>query len=332
LFYGEPILFPLLCVVGATTAISGFQTTAFAVASRKIRLARLTLLRLGGQVISIVITIALAWVYKSVWALAVGSIVGTSVQTILGHIVLRSHGHALQLEREAFGSLIRFGRWIFLSTLITFLGGGGMQLVQAKLVPMDTLGKLYIAGVIGWALGDLTNRVGDAVGFPTLAKVVRETPRRVRSVLDRIRVRLLVLTLPGFILLSLISTPLINTLYDARYAIVGDYLAITAINGAIAVLPMVYQNAVLAAGNSRVHFIVMSVFMVARLIGVVAGFYCGGVIGMLIGGGIAMLVGFFVAAKYAHDEGWLSPRTDAFAFAFIFAGACASYLVHAGTW
>lgn len=329
-FYGEPALFPLLCVAGATSAITGLQTTALAVANRQIKLARLTLVQLGGQAITIAATVTLAWLYESVWALAIGSVIGAVVQTVLGHVVLPSHGHALRLEPEAMHSLFRFGRWIFLATLITFLGGNGMQLVTGKLVSVDILGKLAIAGTIGWALGDLTNRVAGTVGFPALASISRREPARMRSVINSIRVRLLSITLPGFILLSLVANPLVNTLYDARYAVVGDYLAITAIVGAIAVLPMGYQNAFLAAGNSRVHFIVMSAFMVFRLAGVVSGFYLGGAIGLLLGNGVATLAGYFVSAKFARDDGWLSPRTDAIALTFVFVGACLTYFVHVG--
>ncbi|HSS95708.1 MAG TPA: oligosaccharide flippase family protein, partial [Terriglobales bacterium] len=284
-----------------------------------------------GQAISITMSVILAWMLMSVWALAIGIVIGTFVQTVLGHILLKSHGHAIRMERESLHSLVRFGRWIFLATLITFLGGNGMQLVQAKLVSIDTLGKLYVAGTIGSALGDLTNRIATAVGFPALANIARGQPHRMRSVLDRIRVRMFIAVLPGFIALSLISGPLIHTLYDARYAAASNYLAIIAITSAMSVITVEYQNAFIASGNSRIHFIVMSVFMILRLAGIILGFYLGGVEGMLVGSGVAVLATYFVTAYYAQKAGWLSPRTDSVAITVIFLGACVSYFVHGGT-
>ena len=119
---------------GITAAINGFQTTASAIANRNIKLARLTLVQLLGQAISICFTVVLAWYYKSVWALAIGGVVGSAVQTILGHIFLPSHGHSLRLDRKSLHSLVRFGRWIFFATLVTFIGGRGLQAIQGAFV------------------------------------------------------------------------------------------------------------------------------------------------------------------------------------------------------
>ena len=85
LLYQQPMLFPLLCVVGATAAINGFQTTAIAKANRDIRLARLTVVKLCGQAVSICATMVLAWKFESVWALAVGNVIGAAIQTAMGY-------------------------------------------------------------------------------------------------------------------------------------------------------------------------------------------------------------------------------------------------------
>jgi O-antigen/teichoic acid export membrane protein len=328
LFYGEPILFPLICVVGVAAAINGFQTTALATSNRNIRLARLTLVQLGGQVISISVMVTLAWMFGSVWALATGNVVGAIVSTTLGHVFLPSHGHAVRLEKEALYSLVRFGRWIFWATLVTFLGGHGIVAVRGALVPAGTLGIISIAGSFPWAVSELTNRLVGSIGFPALSSIAREEPERMRSVLDRIRLRLLALTLPAFVALSLASTLLIDTLYDKRYAAAGTYLAILAITHAIGVVPIFYQNAFLACGNSRAHFVISSAFMALRVAGVIVGFYIAGVVGMLVGAGIATFVGFFIAAHFARQAGWLSVGVDLLSIGFIALGAILSFVWH----
>ncbi len=111
--YKEPQLFPLLCAVGSTAAISGFQSMALATASRKLWLGRLTAVTIAGQAVTTVITITLAWLYHSVWALAIGDIMGSVVQTILGHLALPWHRHKVHLERDALNTIFRFGRGSF---------------------------------------------------------------------------------------------------------------------------------------------------------------------------------------------------------------------------
>lgn len=60
-FYNEPQLFLLLPVVGLSTLISGFGSTAPFTLNRHIALGKLAIFELGGQVISVIVMIVWAW-------------------------------------------------------------------------------------------------------------------------------------------------------------------------------------------------------------------------------------------------------------------------------
>jgi O-antigen/teichoic acid export membrane protein len=330
--YGQPTLFPLLCVVGSTAAINGFQSFALATASRRLQLGRLTLVQLGGQITQIAITVILAWMYDSVWALASGNVIGAIAQTLLSHVAWPSQGHMVRLDQESLNSLLHFGRWIFLATLVTFLGGQGLQLIQGALVPPKTLGMLYIATMFSWSLRDLSSQLYRSVVFPILSKTFREDAQRVKSQMERSRLYLLALIVPSLIVLSFSSNFLISTLYDVRYAAAGPYLAISAITAAIGILPMAYQNALLACGDSRAHFIIVSAGVTFRIAGLLIGFRFGGVVGMLLGIGVGSLMHFLGSAAYARKMGWQSPLTDLASIGVILIGAYASFTWQAGVW
>lgn len=123
--YEQLILFPILCFVGVTAVIQGFQSTALATQNRKLQLGRLTLIPLIAQIISTIVTVLLAWIYESIWALAVGSIVSVVAETILSHLILPSHRHRFHFEGKSLSGLLRFGKWIFLSTMVGYFGGHG---------------------------------------------------------------------------------------------------------------------------------------------------------------------------------------------------------------
>jgi len=325
LFYGQPILFPLLCTGGVAAAINGFQSTALATANRKLMLGRLTFVQLVGQVITIAVTVALAWLYESVWALAIGNVIGAVVQTLLGHILLPSHAHAIRIERKAVESLIHFGKWIFLSTLITYFSAKGIQAIQGALVSAEILGLIYISSTISWAMGDLASRIIGLVGLPALSKIAREEPNRFPEVLRRIRFWTLAGTLPVIVMLSISSMPLIDLLYDERYAATGRYLAIMAITSAIATLPMLYAQAFTALGDNRMRFVISVILMMGRVTGLSLGFYLADVEGMLVGIGAGTLFAFVIVGYYAHRAGFLALRLDLAAIGFIFLGGWISY-------
>lgn len=323
--YAQPQLFPLLIAVGSTAAINGFQTTAIATNNRNMRLGRMIIIQLSGQIITIFVMVILALIYQSVWALAIGGIVGALATVMLGHLYLPSHRHKLGIEKESFDTIFKFGRWILLATLVTFMGGQGILAIQGTLVSLDTLAFIYVAGMFAMMAVSLTLRLLSLVIFPILSKISREEPERLPMILSKMRNRVLGLTIPAFLVLSLTSTLIIDVLYDERYAIAGTYLAILAINGAIEVLPMMYQNALLARGDSRTHFILMVAITTLRLIGLFVGFHIANIEGMLAGIGAGSLAGYFVVAIFAHKEGWLSIRNDILAIGVILIGACLSF-------
>jgi O-antigen/teichoic acid export membrane protein len=126
----------------------------------------------------------------------------------------------------------------------------------------------------------------------------------------RIRSLQTAVTTPGYILLAVVAQPLIGVLYDDRYAAAGLYLSFLALNGAISVLPMIYQNALLASGDSRAHAFVMGVASALKIAATVAGFYIGGPVGMIVGVGVAEVLVFAVSATIASRQGFASLSID----------------------
>ena len=318
----------MLCVVGSTAAISGFQSMAIATSNRKLWLGRITLVNVANQVATTIVTITLAWIFQSVWALAIGNVVGSLIGTILGHLALPWHRHKLHMERKAMGSLFRFGRWIFLTTLVGYIGGQGMRAIQGALVTTETLGYIAIAGTFSLAMSELCNRLVGSVGFPRLAMAAREQPGQLLDMLNRMRVRLLGFSIPILLALSLVSVPLIKLLYDPRYAIAGPLLAIMAINAAIAIVPTMYHTAFLAVGDSRTPLFLVTISTVMQVVGATVGYSVGGLEGMLIGMGCGGIGYYCAAAGIAGRAGWLSLRIDGPTLLLIVAGAWATYRVN----
>ncbi len=300
LFYGEPLLFPLIAAVSTTAMIKGFQSIGVAYTQRQIALGRMTAMELVSQVAAAVVMIIAAWQMNSVWALAVGTIFGAFVRVFLSHWLLPSH-NAFLLHKKYMLEIFHFGKWIFGSTLLTFVGGRGLAIIQGKLAGVEVLAFITLATTLSWALGDLVSHILNKVLFPYLSRIQRQEPARFNVEFFKLRSIILALVIPGFCLLSFIAQPLIDLLYDERYALTGGFLAIMALGAGIGCLSMIYQNAILAKGETRTQFHFMVIFSVFRISGVVLGFYVAGVWGMLIGsaaaGFLAYLVSLFIAVR-----------------------------------
>lgn len=287
LIYGQPILFPLLVALSSTAAISGFQTIGLATSERELDFFRPTVVALLGQFISVIALIALAWYWRSVWALAVGTIIGTVAAVVLGHVVLRSHRHRFMLDPASTGSIVSFGRWILLSTIVTFVGSEGLRALQAGLLSLAEFGVLSIAYTMALIATDLPTKLTGTIGLPALAEAYRSSPDRMANVLWQLRKRVLILAIPLAAIVAMASEPLIELLYDNRYHSAGRYVAVLTLSNAVTVVFSGYSTALLAMGQSKTYLISTSFMAVTRIVGISAGFEIYGTLGMLIGLGLA---------------------------------------------
>src|SRR5262249_24993573 len=121
-FYDEPGLPSLkwlLPAVGLETAISAFDSTALYTLDRRIAQGWRVALQSGNSLVTMAVTIGLAWLYASVWALVIGNLVSALTNMACSHVLVRGVRNRLHWDRTALTSLLHFGRWVFFGTVFT---------------------------------------------------------------------------------------------------------------------------------------------------------------------------------------------------------------------
>ncbi len=315
--YSAPALPYILGILSLSPLIQGFESTKLATANRQLYFKRVIFIEILSQILGLVLMVGWALVNKSIWALVAGSLLSTLMKTFLSHIVLQGQQNKWHWDTEMFHELFHYGKWIFLSTMFSYLGGRGLRLIQGILVTVETLAFLHIAGIFAWGLGALVGRISGNIVFPVFSDAARKGNKELSLVIHKLQAKMLLIIIPCFLFLSLISNGLIEILYDDRYTIVGDYLSIMAINGAVAVLPMFYQDAWLAAGDSRKAFVVSGVAMVLRITGTCVGFFAYGIEGLLYGIGFSTLVLYVFVVYMTREKGWVNLKVDSGAILLI---------------
>lgn len=332
LLYQEPELANLLWLCAFTSVFLGFQTICIPLANRRLQLARLTMIKIGGQIAGITAMITLAILMESVWALAIGTVIGAFCELCLGHALLRGHKHKFRFHKESAARIFRFGKWIFWSTIFSYLGGQGIRAIEGTLVTTEILGMIAIAGTMSLAAVEVVNHILRHVLFPALSIVNRSDTSRFREILTKVRLKLLVMTIPIFALLSLLSSFIIGFLYDDRYLYAGPLLAILALSGAANSLPSLYQNALLSLGDSKTNFILNCTSTTLKLTGMYIGFQLADVFGMLAGVGVGALAGYFAMAFILRKRQLIQIKIDLISILVILAIAYATYQLNIAPW
>lgn len=284
IFYSEPMLKELLPIVGISAVINGFNSTKLASVNRKLHLGRLTLLELGSYIISLIVMIIWAYIYSSVWALVFGGLVGSFAKMIFSHLFLEGEKNFFHWEKEAFHALHNFGRWVFLSSALTFLAGQGDRLLMGRILDVKFLAFFTLASTLNQMFAIAFQQVAGKVLFPSYAELYRQQDlRKFYQILRKVRVLQISLSWLFSMVFIVWGIKIIEILYDTRYADAGWILQILAVGPLVGSLSTSYRGVLFGIGKPKLSTFLVAVQFSIKLLAMVIGNYYWGTQGVIIG-------------------------------------------------
>lgn len=317
-FYNQPILVYLLPVAGLTTLMQGFTSTKWMLANRNLKLEWLTILDLIIQLAGVIAMVSAAFIVRSlnapqdiaVWALAIGSLIGCLMRVVLSHWVLPGPKNQFDWDPASFQELQHFGRWIFVSTLLTFFVFQGSNLIIPRLLGVGFLGVYSFASNLSQVAASITGAINSRVLYPSYAELVRERPERLRPVLKRARLVLNGVNWVVSLVFIFFGKTLIGIMYDARYADAGWILQILSVGALVSLLGGTYGNVLLAQGKTFLMSVLMGVQVVVQLTCMAVGYWLGGEQGLIAGlSAMGWFLYPFQAVVYHRLKVW-QPEVD----------------------
>lgn len=215
--YDQPMLRFVIPAIGLAHVPRDFSSTSIATLNRELRQKILTCMELTIQIVSLLSMIAFAYVYRNVWALVAGQLVASIMYMVWSHSINSGRPNRLLLEKDAVTELLSFGKWIFVSTAMTFLAAQTDRLLLGRLFPMGLLGVYSISVMLAGLPQQVISRLGSKVVFPLVAKFAHLPRLEMRRRIERPRGFLLVSGALLVALLTCFGDLLVSVLYDERY-------------------------------------------------------------------------------------------------------------------
>ena len=284
----------LVPLAAATAIIFGFVPTKLWLLYRHLDLKRIAILEVASFAVAMVSMIALATIFSNAWVLLAGGVIRTFAKVTMGTFWLKGPFNRPDWDPEAARDIIHFGKWITLSTLITFLSERMTILLLPTLTDLGVLG-IFSQGNKFAALSSVM--VGPVVGqvmLPALAEAARVNHETLVAGFRTSRetiLRFLTLTTLG---IALFVPVFIRVALDDRYIDAGWMTQLTLIAAWFNFLQFTWSKAVLAIGNSRPLPISYAVKFIATFSASVGGFHLYGVPGLLVGSGLGSMAGHIV--------------------------------------
>jgi O-antigen/teichoic acid export membrane protein len=312
--YSSAELLLLIPFIGFSAVIQGFNSPKILSYRRHLRVKQLVSWELATQVVTVVISVLLAWEYGSVWSVAFGGVIGALFGCALSYFIAGGKLPKFTMDRDAILSIWSFGRWIFLSTALTFVIQQGDVLILGAFLTKQDLGMFAIAVIWSRAVLQLLLKINDQVMVPLYSQVIREDKNAIKGKIKIARTHLLLATLPMACLMIVGGQILIELLYDSRYHSAGWMLQILSVGTIGSIISASAGAALLSLGDSFNFMLFQIARALLLIVCMLLGGYYFGVVGLISGVAVSKILSYpFLAVILSRHKIWL-PGLDMTAY------------------
>lgn len=175
-FYGNKQLSPILKFVSLSFVFSGFTSVGVFLFLRELDFKNKVLFEQSAAISNTIVSVVLAIIFKNVWALVIGQVIGTLAGLIFSYI-LYPFKPSFKFDIEEVKKLFQFGKYVFGATILTFLFIQGPDALIGKILNLNALGFYVVAFGIANTPATSVTHVVSQIAFPAYAKLQDDLPR-----------------------------------------------------------------------------------------------------------------------------------------------------------
>jgi O-antigen/teichoic acid export membrane protein len=307
--YGNATLPAIIAVGSFSSVILGFQSMKLTLMSRRLELRRITLIEMIQMTVSYAVAIVMGSLTHSVWSFVVNGMAGSIICTLLSHTWLPGHRDRLAWNRSALEELLRFGKWVFVSSIIGVLAMNGDRLLLGGWITAASLGFYSIASSLSSMVDGIAGRIFSNVSLPALGEIARDQPGRFPEVYTRMRwgADTIYVAAAGFLFAA--GQKIVMVLYDPRYLSAGDMLQLLSF-GLLLSRYTLALNAYVALGKPNYIVAINIAKVVSLFILVPTMFYIFGLRGAILGVALYLLPAVFLIFWFNQKHGLNNLRLE----------------------
>lgn len=305
----EPQLLWLLPVGCLSVLITGLSSTSVITLRRRLQLKPVLALEAATQILTFVLNVWLAWWWQSVWALVISPLVASVFSTAVSHLLDVGYRNRIQWHSASWREMYAYGRWIQASSAMSFASSQADRFLLAHYIGMASLGVYNFAVIMAEAISAGVVRITHGVLFPLFSAIQRESPHSLKMRYYRIRMLGDVLALLPIGVVAAASQPIVDLLFDPRYAAAGWMLQLLCIRAAMTCLIAPAETLLFSLGRTKFGFYRDTARAVWVLLGIPIAWHFGGlkaVIFVIATSEVPCVYVIFSAARRAGF--WVWPR------------------------
>lgn len=294
----------VLALLAFSPIATGLISTNYYIATREMNIARTAMLQLAESLLATAVTLTLAFWLRTVYALPIGVVAGNLFRTWVSHAMLPGERNRWCWDKEVLSELRQFGKWLLLSTAMTFAVNGGDRLLLGSFLTSRDMGLYAIAFLLASTAQGLLQKL-NTVGLPLFSEVARERPFELPAIFHKIRLPVDLVSLFAAGAMAGAAPLIVGVMYDARYAGSADMLVALSLIVAAARYDLL-GACWTALGITKRLTVLSFVRMLCVALGMPLGYHLGGAVGAAWGVGLAAMSNHPIGWWFMHRSGLLN--------------------------
>lgn len=291
-FYAIPLLCDVLRVQGLVLFIYAFNIVQRNQLQKKLNFKVLSIVTITTSIISLGVTIFMAYKGFGVWALVANNLISAAIPAIVFWFFIKWRP-IWTFSWKSFHELFGFGFFMFLTNLLNSFGSQIQGLLIGKRYDPTTMG--YYSKALGTeklATHSISSIISQ-VTYPLYAEV-QDSKELLINMIRRLTMTISYVTFPLVFILILTAKPLFILLYSDRWVNSIPYFQVLCLAGLVSCLIAVNTQTIAAIGKSKTMFVWTVIKRTVGIAFVVIGLFTFGMKGLLAGVLLNTWFSFFV--------------------------------------
>ena len=280
-FYGIPLLCDVLRVQGIVLFIYALNVIQRNQLKKKLNFKLLAIVSVGTSIITLSITIVMAYSGFGVWALVAQNLIGAAIPSLVFWFYVKWRPEIV-FSWKSFKELFSFGFYMFLTHLLNNFSTKIQGLLIGKIYTPATMGYYSKAATTENLASHSISSIMGQVTYPLYAEAQHDFAKLL-NMIKRLTTTIAYITFPLMFILLLCAKPIFVLLYSERWLQSVPYFQVLCLAGLAGCLQSVNLQAVAAIGKSKTMFVWTIIKRLIGLAAIVGGLFCFGMKGLLFG-------------------------------------------------
>lgn len=304
-FYREPIVLWIMLISVLGFGVSGLTSQHRALLNRDLRFSAVALIDTTASLIGFVVTLAIAWVRRDVWAIVYGNLAQSFSGAVM-YVAATRWTPSRPRRHEEMWSLLRFGANSSIYSISVFLSNNSASILIGHFLGASPLGQYNRAQALyGLPSTNLIQPITQAM-MPLLTRLRIHPDEYKAAYLSLVR-KLCLCLMPLSATFAFAARPLVEALLGARWGQAG--WALTALSPALAVVGFAYAAGDLFITQDRSRELrTLGLWELAARVGAIGFGVTQGVVATAIGFSASTILVAIVRVLVAGRQGPVSAR------------------------